>query len=225
MWWAIQSGHTNYAEQVGVGGIYRPTTHELLNIAQDPVGQLKAFNREMYTPLWIPAIYLASNTVLNVLNVLWFGKMIETIRTRFPPPWGTKGVAQEHSKARDEKAGVKGRPRRRSIAQLNPEGGTYEEELEVITEAAGEAADGVNDAKDSTSIADADIPERVSSKQGSVRAARAKAEEAMNGPIGTVEDTRTGRQQPAEDGDINFGMASDVSGSARKTGARRRRKA
>lgn len=36
-------------------------------------------------PLWLAAIYLASNITLNTLNVLWFGKMIKAVRKRFEP--------------------------------------------------------------------------------------------------------------------------------------------
>ncbi|CAN9166768.1 unnamed protein product [Alternaria alternata] len=41
-------------------------------------------------PLWIISAYLASNFILNGLNWFWFGKMIETLRKRFDPPFGTK---------------------------------------------------------------------------------------------------------------------------------------
>jgi hypothetical protein len=57
-------------------------------------GQDRAFMGERYLPLWIPIVYLASNLVLNALNIWWFGKMIATIRSRFDPPFGTKGVGQ-----------------------------------------------------------------------------------------------------------------------------------
>lgn len=33
--------------------------------------------------------------MLNALNIYWFGKMVETIRRRFDPPFGTKGVGPE----------------------------------------------------------------------------------------------------------------------------------
>ncbi|KAK5716024.1 hypothetical protein LTR15_009849 [Elasticomyces elasticus] len=46
-------------------------------------------------PLWLPLVYLASNLILNALNIWWFYKMVATIRTRFDPPWGTKGVGPE----------------------------------------------------------------------------------------------------------------------------------
>lgn len=41
-------------------------------------------------PLWLAALYIISNSTLTLLNVYWFGKMIETIRKRFDKPWGTK---------------------------------------------------------------------------------------------------------------------------------------
>ncbi|KAI7213474.1 DUF887-domain-containing protein [Hortaea werneckii] len=50
---------------------------------------------EQYLPLWLAAVYLASNLVLNLLNLYWFSKMIQTIRKRFDPPLGTKGVGSD----------------------------------------------------------------------------------------------------------------------------------
>jgi len=51
-------------------------------------------------PLWLAAVYVAANVTLNVLNVYWFGKMIDTIRKRFDKPWGTKepGVSADEQK-------------------------------------------------------------------------------------------------------------------------------
>ena len=40
-------------------------------------------------PIWLAASYLSANICLNGLNWFWFGKMIATIRKRFPPPFGT----------------------------------------------------------------------------------------------------------------------------------------
>ncbi|KAK5674532.1 hypothetical protein LTS10_012728 [Elasticomyces elasticus] len=69
-------------------------------------------------PLWLPLVYLASNLILNALNIWWFYKMVATIRTRFHPPWGTKGIgpdiihyeplsAEEKAKIARGKEGVK----------------------------------------------------------------------------------------------------------------------
>jgi hypothetical protein len=41
------------------------------------------------------ASYLAANVVLQCLNFFWFSKMVETIRKRFAPPFGTKGVGAD----------------------------------------------------------------------------------------------------------------------------------
>ena len=49
-------------------------------------------------PLWMAAAYAASNITLNSLNWYWFGKMIETIRKRFPPPLGTMKVEKKKEK-------------------------------------------------------------------------------------------------------------------------------
>ena len=43
------------------------------------------FAGDRSVPLWLAASYLASNIVLNILNVHWLGRMIETIRKRFEP--------------------------------------------------------------------------------------------------------------------------------------------
>ena len=37
-------------------------------------------------PAWLLLLYVVGNTVLNVLNVYWFGKMIEALRKRFDSP-------------------------------------------------------------------------------------------------------------------------------------------
>lgn len=60
-----------------------------------PQGQTTAFMEVRYLPLWLGASYLASNITLNLLNFFWFSKMVQTIRTRFPPPFGTMGTGKE----------------------------------------------------------------------------------------------------------------------------------
>lgn len=40
---------------------------------------------ESTVPMWLAWAYLGSNTVLSVLNFVWFEKMIRTIRKRFQP--------------------------------------------------------------------------------------------------------------------------------------------
>jgi TLC domain len=42
------------------------------------------FAGQEYVPIWLALTYLGSNIVLNTLNFYWFGKMIETLRKRFP---------------------------------------------------------------------------------------------------------------------------------------------
>lgn len=156
-----------------------------MSVARDEHTQSTAFNTEQYVPLWIPLIYLASNLVLNSLNIYWFGKMIETIRTRFDPPLGTKGVASgkvstlpSHDDSEDSDLGV-GQPGKR-----------HEKDEDVV---------------DKT--------------KGSVKAAREKAEEALNGPVGTVTDTKVERSL-YDDGHTGV----EVTGTQRRS-ARSRRKA
>jgi hypothetical protein len=61
----------------------------------DPVGQTTHYMTVRYLPLWLGASYLAANVVLQCLNFFWFSKMVETIRKRFTPPFGTKGVGAD----------------------------------------------------------------------------------------------------------------------------------
>jgi len=39
----------------------------------------------MKLPVWLVFLYLGSNTLLNFLNIYWFGKMIQVVRSRFRP--------------------------------------------------------------------------------------------------------------------------------------------
>lgn len=93
-----------------------------------PVGQTTAFMELRYLPLWLGAAYLASNITLNLLNVFWFSKMIQTIRTRFPPPYGTKGLGKEVHYHPQEKKPIKkqgsvraAREKAEAIMETHPE--------------------------------------------------------------------------------------------------------
>jgi hypothetical protein len=61
-------------------------------------------------PLWVVTAYLVSNLILNGLNWFWFGKMIETLRKRFDPPFGTKKpeIKEPSRIPEDEKVLVEG---------------------------------------------------------------------------------------------------------------------
>lgn len=61
----------------------------------DPQGQTTHFMTVRYLPVWLGASYLAANVSLTILNFFWFSKMVQTIRKRFDPPFGTKGVGPE----------------------------------------------------------------------------------------------------------------------------------
>jgi len=39
----------------------------------------------MKLPMWLVFVYLGSNTLLNFLNIYWFGKMVQTVMSRFQP--------------------------------------------------------------------------------------------------------------------------------------------
>ncbi|KAF1813626.1 DUF887-domain-containing protein [Eremomyces bilateralis CBS 781.70] len=56
---------------------------------------------EMHMPAWLGATYLAANLTLNSLNFFWFNKMIQTIRKRFDPPFGTRRAEKGKGKAEE----------------------------------------------------------------------------------------------------------------------------
>lgn len=60
-------------------------TYQSVKLYQDVWRALKTPG-ELPVPPWLAITYLASTTVLNVLNFYWFGRMIKTIRSRFEKP-------------------------------------------------------------------------------------------------------------------------------------------
>lgn len=65
----------------------------------EPVSEIMRFAGARDVPVWLAVSYLSANLVLNGLNYYWFGKMIETIRKRFPPPFGTRRDGEEQMQA------------------------------------------------------------------------------------------------------------------------------
>jgi hypothetical protein len=62
--------------------------------AADPDVNLMFFQPDAApVPVWLTAVYLASNLVLNTLNWYWFVKMVAAVRKRFEPPKPGKGAA------------------------------------------------------------------------------------------------------------------------------------
>lgn len=70
----------------GVGFLDKPT---------DPLDESMRFAGGRTIPIWIYGAYVGANLTLHTLNFYWFGKMIETVRKRFDPPLGTKGLADK----------------------------------------------------------------------------------------------------------------------------------
>jgi hypothetical protein len=63
-----------------------PATTDLKNGLNHPdEGVMRFFTGEQI-PVWLALVYLGSNVILNSLNFYWFGKMIETVRSRFQEP-------------------------------------------------------------------------------------------------------------------------------------------
>ncbi len=48
--------------------------------------EVMRFSDKQVLPLWLAYTYLASNTLLTVLNFYWFWRMIETVTKRFRSP-------------------------------------------------------------------------------------------------------------------------------------------
>lgn len=200
-------GHTNYSLRHLIGKTGPPyTVQQLLDIRNDKLGQLHAFNKEQYVPLWIPVVYLISNLTLNSLNVFWFGKMIETIRTRFDPPFGTKSVGPNKvyyqpqlKDSQDSDLGI-GAP-----------GKVHEKKESPLLDGSPDSAS-ESPAPEATAGAKA--------VKGSVRAARKKAEERMNGPVGSISDTRMEDSGTLADSDA--GSGAEATGTQRRSGRRRK---
>lgn len=81
-------------------------------------------------PYWLPGAYLGANLVLNTLNWVWFGKMVETIRKRFEPPFGTKGVG-----AGADFRGLRRKSMQEKASEMLVEG------IDVDTDASGDSVD------------------------------------------------------------------------------------
>ena len=73
-----------------------------------PQSEIMQFAGDRSVPLWLAFCYLASNITLNGLNWFWFGKMIETIRKRFDPPYGTRKPEAKEPEKEEEKVLVEG---------------------------------------------------------------------------------------------------------------------
>ncbi|KAF2812748.1 DUF887-domain-containing protein [Mytilinidion resinicola] len=93
LWGSYQSVRVFY-------DIYRAFTSEMRDVPIDwaaepslnPDTDIMRFAGNRPMPLWLAVTYLGANIILNGLNWMWFGRMIETVRKRFDPPLGTKGT-------------------------------------------------------------------------------------------------------------------------------------
>jgi hypothetical protein len=128
-------------------------------------------------------VYLASNITLNSLNIFWFGKMVQTIRSRFDPPLGTKGVGAKE-------------------VHYEP----IEKIAKVEKQSLGDAREAIERAKREGRAAAAASPMKVAApapipekKQGSVAAARERAEAALDKPI-VIDDAAQVQRATFSDG-------------------------
>ena len=61
-------------------------THEFEIKSATPGSAMTRFSKEQVLPLWLAYTYLASNTLLMLLNFYWFWRMIDTVTNRFRSP-------------------------------------------------------------------------------------------------------------------------------------------
>ena len=160
---AIAAGHS--MRQPGVlGEVREMSTWQSgdLGLYYKEGEQATAFMGEEYLPLWMAGVYLASNLVLNMLNIWWFEKMVATIRKRFDPPFGTKGVGPD----------------------------TIHYQPQEKVEESSRAMDALASA--GQGMPDDNVEDLHRVGKGSVKAGRERAEMALNGGVdGTPEIQRT----------------------------------
>jgi hypothetical protein len=82
-----------------------PPNTDLKNGLNPPDEGVMRFFTGQQVPVWLAVVYLGSNVILNSLNFYWFGKMIETVRSRFQEP--RKGSRGEVKALADE-VGIEG---------------------------------------------------------------------------------------------------------------------
>lgn len=74
------------------------------NALDDPRGQTTVYMTGQNLPLWLGISYVASNVALTLLNTFWFSKMVQAIRKRFDPPFGTKKKGDSLDDSKQQKA-------------------------------------------------------------------------------------------------------------------------
>lgn len=93
------------------------TMHEFASTKRSATAadEIMRFAAGKDVPMWLAASYLSANICLNGLNWYWFGKMIEAIRKRFDPPFGTRGLPEKKRKGVNLLEGVDGTMPERSV--------------------------------------------------------------------------------------------------------------
>jgi hypothetical protein len=93
IWMAMQNGGVaGLDDNLGFKYGLDQSTSAVTSHSQTSGGQedVMRFAGSRSLPAWLALSYLASNIVLNVLNWYWFAKMIDALRKRFDPPFGTR---------------------------------------------------------------------------------------------------------------------------------------
>ncbi|KAL9099611.1 MAG: hypothetical protein Q9163_004918 [Psora crenata] len=86
VWAGLHYDPTSRPAKATVDGMYEPLGE---------ADEVMRYAGKYVLPAWLAFVYLASNITLNTLNFYWFGKMIETVRSRFRERGGGKKVKGE----------------------------------------------------------------------------------------------------------------------------------
>ena len=78
-------------------------------------------------PIWLAVTYLASNLILNALNIHWFAKMIATVKKRFEGPDATP--KESEAEAEEKMDGAVGRRKREDSVVLEVANGLEEDDF------------------------------------------------------------------------------------------------
>ncbi|CAG8959937.1 hypothetical protein HYFRA_00012654 [Hymenoscyphus fraxineus] len=75
--------------------------YQSFNIYRDVWAAVTDEKSEMSLPVWLAFIYCGCNTVLSMLNIYWFGKMVQAVARRFSPA-GSKGKSEKFLKEKEK---------------------------------------------------------------------------------------------------------------------------
>ncbi|MCJ1306462.1 hypothetical protein MMC25_000104 [Agyrium rufum] len=73
-------------------------TYQSVGMYKDVWAAIQTPAADLPVPAWLAVAYLVANSVLNILNFYWFGRMIQTLRSRFDEPKDAREERKEREK-------------------------------------------------------------------------------------------------------------------------------